>query len=236
MSPSPADQGFFTLAEVQEFLCANCRRLLHSASLYAKRKIRGKTWHQAVPEPEEVVQIVFEKYWSGSRRMRRTVFPETQVFLAIASVLSNLVTNSENRHNVSHSARANPASGVENSDVADDRMCSPADDSVNREDGERLLALLSGNELDHRVLEFILGTSEKTADEFMHAVRPRTIADELRVPRHEVYRSLERMRKVFETERSPVPRRLRTEIRPRRPHFVDRLLGNDAFLKERVEP
>jgi hypothetical protein len=220
----PTSDEFFTLAEVQEFLCANCHTLLPSASLYARRKIRFKIWHKAVPEPDEVVHIVFEKYWSGSRRMRKAVMPLTQVFLAIESVLSNLATNSENRRNVPLVSSGTEASAESRSDadVEDERTHSPEDNFANREEGERLLSLLQGNDLDHRVLEFILDRSETTSQEFMHAVRPRAIANELSVSRHDVYRSLERMRKVFETLPSHFPRRSRIGHGRYRPHFLER--------------
>jgi hypothetical protein len=202
MSRPTSDREFYTLAEVQEFLCENCQDLLPSASLFARRKIQYKIWHQEVPEPEEIVHIVFEKYWSGSRKMRKTIVPRTQVFLAIASVLSNLATHSKNRRTNSlfTPARQRDARLAAPPGEFEDRSVpTPDQDLSSREEREQLLDLLQGNELDHQVLEFILERPETSARDFRHAVRPRVIASELRVSRQQIYRSLERMRKVFES-------------------------------------
>ena len=201
MLSSVASHEFFTLAEVQAYLFENCRTLSRSASLVADRKIRHKYWHQAVPEPEEVVQIVFEKYWTGSRRMRKSVPPQTQVFLAISSVLSNLATDSRNRRMVSlipPNPKGDRNLDARATDFEDDQMQSPDDEFADGEEVERLLSLLGGNELDKRVLEFILGRSETTSCDFIIAVRPRAIANELQVAPREIYKSFERMRKAFE--------------------------------------
>jgi hypothetical protein len=226
MSCRTSEEDFFTLAEVQAFLCENSPSLLPSASHFARRKIRYKIWHQEVPEPEEIVHIVFEKYWSGSRKMRKAIIPQAQVFLAIASVLSNLATHSENRRMTSlFAGRAEGDSSADSQtpDFEDPQTPTPDEDLSSREECERLIGLLSGNELDHRVLEFILTRPEKSSREFRHAVRPRVIADELSVSRHEIYRSFERMRKMIESvpsTKAPFPRR------PRK-----RATGNDVDEK-----
>ncbi len=208
MLSSIASHEFFTLAEVHAYLFENCLALLRSASLFADRRIRFKQWHQAVPEPEEIVQIVFEKYWTGSRRMRKSILPRTQMFLTISSVLSNLATDSRNRRMVSlmtPGSRAEVGTDCESLDFEDVQMRSPENEAADREEGERLLGLVGRNELDKRVLEFILGRAESTSHDFMIAVRPRTIAHELQVSSREVYRSFERMRKAFESLRPDLP-------------------------------
>jgi hypothetical protein len=235
MSSCNPAQEFFTLAEVREFLGKNCQTLLPSASLYARRKIRYKIWHQAVPDPDEVVHVVFEKYWSGSRRMRKAVIPQTQVYLAIASVLSNLATNSENSRMIStirSTAKGDVHLRAGTSECADEQTQSPDAELADREDCERLFGLLGGNDLDHRVLEFILDRSETTSKEFKNAVRPRTIANELRVTRHEIYRSMERMRRVFETLQPKNRISTDSESKGRRANCgmayrTDRIVSND---------
>jgi hypothetical protein len=196
-----AGHEFYTLSEVQEFLRENCASFLSSASGFAGRRIRQRCWHQDVPEPEEIAQIVLEKYWSGSRRMRKSLVPREQIYLAIASVLSNLARNSGNRHAVSVvslAAREDSSTPAGMADFEDELMTPPDVESANREERTRLLNLLQGHELDQRVMEFILDRSETSSREFKHAVRPRAIARELCVPRHEIYKSLERMRKLLE--------------------------------------
>lgn len=218
-----SDHDFFTLAEVQEFLCENCGSLLPSASLFAEQKIRYKSWHREVPEPEEIVHIVFEKYWSGTRKMRKTIFPQTQVFLAIASVLSNLATHSKNRRMTSlftPYAGQDHISGGQSPEFEDRQTLAPDDDLSSREECMHLLDLLRGNDLDHRVLEFILSRPETTSREFRHAVRPRVIANELCVSRHEVYRSLERMRRVFDSLPSKSKAQRDCPSKPRRDDSV----------------
>ena len=176
-------------------------------SAFRKRKIRNKVWHQSVPEPEEIVHIVFEKYWSGSRRMSKSASPRVQIFLAVSSVLSNLATCSTNKHfecgffSSRRWATNCRTAAARESDLEDSRTPSPDHDSTNREEVDRLKARLGGNKLDDQVLDYILGRSEASGLSFRRAVCPRVIAHELNVPRQAVDKSLERLRRAVHSAR-----------------------------------
>ena len=200
MSHEALNDDYFELAEARTFLRENWPSLLPCASLLARRRIRNKTWHQGVPEPEDVLHIVFEKLWSGARKIRRSIPARIQIMHAMDSVLSNLATSCENK------CRLIPQIMPRNEDLAnegwgfdleDDQARPPDRNLLDYEESERLTGLLSSNELDRRVCRFILGRQETSMRAFRGSVRPRAIARELGVDRQDIYKSFERLRVVF---------------------------------------
>lgn len=150
-----------------------------------------------VPDPDEVLHIVFEKFWSGSRKLRREIPARMQILLAVDSVLSNLATSSQN----TCQSLISPSAGSEvahhespRNDIEDDLARPPDRDLSDCEECHRLTELLSSNELDRQVCRFIMGRPETSMRAFKGSVRPRAIARELGVGRQEIYKSFERLR------------------------------------------
>jgi hypothetical protein len=200
LSHDAENDDYFDLAEARTFLRENWPSLLPCASLLARRRIRNKTWHQGVPEPDEVLHIVFEKLWSGARKIRRRIPARIQIMHAVDSVLSNLATSCENKCRLipQNIPRTEDTANEDwRFDLEDDLARCPDRDLLDCEESERLTGLLGSNELDRRVCRFILGRQETSMRAFRGSVRPRAIARELGVDRHDIYKSFERLRIVF---------------------------------------
>ena len=200
LSHEAGNDDYFELTEARAFLRENWPSLLPCASLLARRRIRAKMWHQGVPEPEDVLHIVFEKLWSGARKIRRSIPARIQIMHAVDSVLSNLATSCENKCRLMPQdtpRNEEPSKDSWNFDMEDELAPSPDRNLLDYEESERLTGLLSSNELDRRVCRFILGREETSMRAFRGSVRPRAIARELGVDRQDIYKSFERLRIVF---------------------------------------